>query len=153
LSYNANGRSSGNLGRFDLVPRFIDLLAVEGPDQGMRFTVQDGTYRVVARAPDEGSSTTSQLTPEGDRALDREQEAYVEAHRTRIKRRGPDIALLDGSVSRTHCLVFVDQGRASLADLMSTNGTKVNGALVRDVDLKPGDVIHVGKTKLRVEEG
>lgn len=135
------------------MPRFIDLVAVEGPDRGMRFTVEDGTYRVIARAPDEGPSSTSQLTPDGDRALDGEQVAAVEGHRTRIKKRGPDVTLQDGSVSRTHCIVFVDKGKASLADLMSTNGTKVNGVIVRDVDLKPGDVVHVGKTKLRVDQG
>lgn len=142
--------------------RFIDLVAIEGPDKGMRFTVEDGTYRVVARAPDEGTSTTSQLTRDGDRALDKEQEAYVDGlfaargtggDRTRIKKRGPDIVLSDGSVSRTHCLLFVDKGKASVADLMSTNGTKVNGATIRDVVLAPGDVVHVGKTKLRVQEG
>jgi pSer/pThr/pTyr-binding forkhead associated (FHA) protein len=36
---------------------------------------------------------------------------------------------------------------------MSTNGTRVNGTPITDVDLREGDVIHLGKTRLRVEEG
>jgi pSer/pThr/pTyr-binding forkhead associated (FHA) protein len=143
------------------VARFVDLVAIEGPDKGMRYTVEEGTYRVLARAPDERQSTL-QMTPDGDRALDREQEQLVDdvfkgrqsgGTRTAAKKRGPDIVLRDGSVSRTHAMVFVDKKAASVVDLMSTNGTKVNGTVVKDVDIAAGDVIHLGKTKLRVEDG
>jgi hypothetical protein len=141
--------------------RFVDLVAIEGPDKGMRFTIEENTYRVLARAADERSSTL-QMTPDGDRALDRDQAQLVDeifaarsrgSTRTQFKKRGPDIVLRDGSVSRTHALVFVEKTGASVVDLMSTNGTKVNGNIVRDVDLKEGDVIHIGKTKLRIEDG
>ena len=139
--------------------RFVDLLAVEGPDKGMRFTIAENTYRVLARASDERSSTL-QMTPDGDRALGKEQEALVDdvlgtrrGVRTQFTRRGPDIVLRDGSVSRTHALVFVDKGAVSVVDLMSTNGTKLNGNLVKDVDVREGDVIHIGKTKLKIEDG
>ena len=139
--------------------RFVDLVAIEGPEKGMRYSIEEGTYRVLARAQDERNSTL-QMTPEGDRAFDREQEKLVDelmarsrGPRTHMKKRGPDIVLKDGSVSRTHALVFVDKESTSVADLMSTNGTKVNGAVVKDVELKPGDVIHIGKTKLKVEDG
>jgi hypothetical protein len=133
------------------VARFVDLVAIEGPDKGMRYTVEEGTYRVLARVSDDKASTL-QMTVDGDRALDRDQEQLV-GTRTGKKRRGPDIVLRDGSVSRTHALVFVEKTGASVVDLMSTNGVKVNGNMVKDVDLKPGDVIHIGKTKLKVEDG
>lgn len=137
--------------------RFVDLVAVEGPDKGMRFTIEENTYRVLARQSDERSSTL-QMTPDGDRALDQEQAQYVDdvlsrRTRTQFKKRGPDIVLRDGSVSRTHALVFVEKGAVSVVDLMSTNGTKVNGNVIKDVDVKEGDVIHLGKTKLKVEDG
>ncbi len=137
--------------------RFVDLVAVEGPDKGMRFTIEENTYRVLARQSDERSSTL-QMTPDGDRALDRELEQHVDdvlsrRTRTSFKKRGPDIVLRDGSVSRTHALVFVEKNVVSVVDLMSTNGTKVNGAQIKDVDVKEGDVIHLGKTKLKVEDG
>lgn len=138
--------------------RFVDLVAVEGPDKGMRYTVEEGTYRVLARASEDLAASTIQMTPDGDRALDKQQEALVDdvlgqRTRTAVRKRGPDVALRDTSVSRTHALVFVEKQSASVVDLMSTNGTKLNGALVKDVDIKAGDVIHIGKTKLRVEDG
>ncbi|HEY4222534.1 MAG TPA: FHA domain-containing protein [Myxococcota bacterium] len=141
--------------------RFVDLVAVEGPDKGMRYTVEQGTYRVLARSSDERASTL-QMTSDGDRALDKEQETLVDevfkgrasgGTRTAAKKRGPDIVLRDQSVSRTHALVFVEKASASVVDLMSTNGTKLNGSLVKDVDIVAGDVIHIGKTKLKVEDG
>lgn len=141
--------------------RFVDLLAVEGPDKGMRYSVEEGTYRVLARSQDDSQSTL-QMTPEGDRALDKEAQARVDElfnsrasgrSRTGFRRRGPDVVLKDGSVSRTHAMVFVDKDTVSVADLMSTNGTKVNGSVVADLDLREGDVIQIGKTRLRIEEG
>jgi len=140
--------------------RFVDLVAVEGPDKGMRFTIEGGSYRVLARAQDDSTSTV-QMTPDGSRVLDNDAQARADQHlsrgadrsRTAFRRRGPDIVLKDGSVSRTHALVFVEDETISVADLMSTNGTKVNGQGVTDADVREGDVIHLGKTKLRVEPG
>lgn len=141
--------------------RFVDLEVVSGPEEGMRYTVESGTYRVLGRAGDDTESTV-QMNREGDRVLDSDQQAVVEGMldaradrgvRTRFKRRGPDILLHDGSVSRTHALIFVDESGISVADLMSTNGTRVNGAHVHDVDVLPGDVVQVGQSKLRVCEG
>ncbi|MFZ9888133.1 MAG: FHA domain-containing protein [Myxococcota bacterium] len=142
------------------MPRFVDLVVLSGPETGMRYTVETGTYRVIGRAGDDHESTL-QLSRAGDRLLDAEQQAVVESVlnsradrgvRTRIKRRGPDILLGDGSVSRTHALVFVDESGTSVADLMSTNGTKVNGTLVTDIDVEPGDVLQVGQSRLRVDD-
>ncbi len=67
--------------------------------------------------------------------------------------RGPssDTRLTDLKVSRTHCQVQVDGGHFRLTDLGSRRGTRVNGHLVLSADLKPGDVIRVGHTELRLE--
>jgi pSer/pThr/pTyr-binding forkhead associated (FHA) protein len=143
--------------------RFVDLVVVEGPDRGMRYTIEEGSYRVLARAQDDSASTV-QMTPDGDRLLDGPAHGRAEEHfsrrggapdrsRTAFRKRGPDIVLRDTSVSRTHALVFIERDVSSVADLMSTNGTRVNGAPISDVDLREGDVIHLGKTKLRVEAG
>lgn len=129
----------------------------------MRYTIEEGSYRVLARAQDDSTSTV-QMTPDGARLLDRAAEGRAEElfarrspgadrSRTAFRKRGPDIILRDTSVSRTHALVFVAADAISVADLMSTNGTRVNGSSIADVDLQGGDVIHLGKTKLRVEEG
>ena len=136
---------------------FVDLLAIEGPAEGMRYTLESGTYRVLGRTGDPTDSTV-QMNRAGDRLLDPDQQRLLDSVasrgvRTRFKKRGADILVDDGSVSRTHAAVFADETGASVADLMSTNGTKVNGAPIDDVDLREGDVIQVGQTKLRVEHG
>jgi pSer/pThr/pTyr-binding forkhead associated (FHA) protein len=144
------------------MPRFVDFVVVEGPDRGMRFTVEEGSYRVLARAQDDSTSTV-QMTADGDRLLDPQANSRAEQlfarrsssdrSRTAFRKRGPDIVLKDGSVSRTHALLFVDKEAVSVADLMSTNGTRVNGQGITDTDLRAGDVVHLGKTRLRVDEG
>jgi len=57
------------------------------------------------------------------------------------------IALDDDKVSATHARIDVDDGRALLTDLGSTNGTQVNGEIISGpVRLRPDDVIRVGNT-------
>ena len=65
-------------------------------------------------------------------------------------RRERDVLLDDEKVSRTHAMVFLDEEGASIVDLVSTNGTLVNGRRVRDKDLAPGDLINIGKTRFLV---
>jgi len=67
--------------------------------------------------------------------------------------RGPSTAtrLADRRVSRTHCQVQVDGGNFRLTDLDSRTGTLVNGQPAPKRDLKPGDVIRIGGTELRLE--
>ncbi len=59
----------------------------------------------------------------------------------------------DPSVSRRHAEIFLEQGRAFIRDLGSSNGTWINGAPVgRDpVELKPGQQIFVGHVPLLIE--
>jgi pSer/pThr/pTyr-binding forkhead associated (FHA) protein len=135
--------------------RVVDLVVVEGPDRGERFAVEENSYRVLVRGQDDFGASTQQMTAEGDHIFDDAQQSLIDElsgrSRTAFKKRGHDIALRDGSVSRTHALVFVDRESVSVADLMSTNGTRVNGAGITDCNLREGDVIHVGKSRLRVE--
>jgi len=68
-----------------------------------------------------------------------------------------DIAPHDSELSRNHCL-FETVGECGLrvTDLASANGTFVNGSRLgaEGVELKPGDVIRVGTSRLTVvEEG
>lgn len=141
-------------------PQLIDLIVAKGENEGMRYTIEKGTYRVMGRF-EENPTITEQLTPEGDRGLNPDQQELVNKHissharSTRLKhqKRGPDILLDDPSISRTHCMVFIDESGASLADLMSTNGTRVNGTRVQDDVLNERDIIHIGTTKLIVVAG
>ena len=64
------------------------------------------------------------------------------------------IVLDDDKVSSTHACIDVTDGRATLSDLESTNGTQVNGEPVTaSVQLKPRDTIQVGNTVLEYGEG
>lgn len=55
-----------------------------------------------------------------------------------------DIVLDDKRVSRHHAEVSKQGNRWVLRDIGSTNGTAVNGKIVREAVLKPGDTISLG---------
>ncbi|MGY0061233.1 FHA domain-containing protein [Streptomyces sp. LZ34] len=64
-----------------------------------------------------------------------------------------DVPLDDPDVSRLHCAVTVaDDGRVTITDLGSTNGTEVDGAPVgpRAVPLPPGALLRIGESALRL---
>ena len=61
--------------------------------------------------------------------------------------RGCDIVLNDSTVSRRHACLDRKEGLYVITDLVSTNGTKVNGEKITgSAVLKAGDVITVGTT-------
>ena len=63
-----------------------------------------------------------------------------------------DIHLEDTFVSSKHALFEVDHRGLVVEDLLSTNGTQVNGSdISQPTMLSPGDRVEVGDTILRVE--
>ncbi|MDX3849054.1 FtsK/SpoIIIE domain-containing protein [Streptomyces sp. AK02-01A] len=67
-----------------------------------------------------------------------------------------DVPLDDPDVSRLHCAVTVtEDGRVSVADLGSTNGTVLDGVPVgeRPVPLLPGALLRLGESALRLTVG
>ncbi|WP_406467020.1 FHA domain-containing protein [Streptomyces sp. NBC_01594] len=67
-----------------------------------------------------------------------------------------DVPLDDPDVSRLHCAVTVSEdGQVSVTDLGSTNGTSLDGAEVHDrpVRLKPGALLRLGESTLRLASG
>ena len=54
------------------------------------------------------------------------------------------IAVVDPSVSRKHCLIGWQDGRFRVRDLDSRNGTLVNGTVIEEQWLQPGDQIAAG---------
>ncbi|MFE2018696.1 FHA domain-containing protein [Streptomyces sp. NPDC059499] len=67
-----------------------------------------------------------------------------------------DVPLDDPDVSRLHCAVTVSEdGRVSVADLRSTNGTALDGTEIgeRPVPLTPGALLRLGESTLRLTAG
>ena len=62
--------------------------------------------------------------------------------------RGNTIVIEDGSVSRRHAAIKIDQMRYEIADMNSTNGVLVNGARIHKVFLRNGDIITIGTTEM-----
>ena len=57
-----------------------------------------------------------------------------------------EISLLDGLVSRRHCVIRKDGDGFRLQDLESRNNTFVSGVPIRDRVLDPGDEIRIGNS-------
>jgi transcriptional regulator with GAF, ATPase, and Fis domain len=58
------------------------------------------------------------------------------------------VAPSDSAVSRRHCVVEWQDGRARITDLGSHNGTLVNGIPVNQRELTHGDVLRIGLSEL-----
>lgn len=67
--------------------------------------------------------------------------------------RGPEcqVRFTSDGVSRQHCRLHVEDGRATLRDLSGGNGTLVNGALLTEERvLRDGDQVQIGPVALAV---
>ncbi len=65
-----------------------------------------------------------------------------------VGRKEGDLLLDDPLVSGRHCQIFARGADYVLQDLGSTNGTMVDGRLVREIVLKPGNEVAIGGTRL-----
>jgi eukaryotic-like serine/threonine-protein kinase len=63
-----------------------------------------------------------------------------------------EICLHDLYVAKDHCHVEVADGRIVVTAQASASGTLVNDAKITQQELKPGDVIRAGNSRLRLEE-
>lgn len=62
-----------------------------------------------------------------------------------------DIAIEHPSISSSHCQLVVTETKATLKDLGSTNGTFLDGQLVEEAVLKPGQKFHLGEVAMLFE--
>ncbi|MET9589379.1 FHA domain-containing protein [Streptomyces sp. NPDC006516] len=126
-----------SLGEPPLVDGAVLSLQVPGEDEAADATVPAQLH--VVAGPDAGGV---HLLHGGQIRIGRSAEA--------------DVPLDDPDVSRLHCAVTVSEdGRVSVADLGSTNGTSLDGTEVRDrpVRLVPGALLRLGESTLRLAPG
>ncbi len=62
-----------------------------------------------------------------------------------------DVRLDSPKISRRHCCIALAYDRVILKDLGSRNGVRVNGELVDETRLQPGDEIAIGHLIYRLE--
>jgi len=67
-----------------------------------------------------------------------------------LGRKGSDITIKDLKVSKKHARIKEIESKIIIEDLNSTNGTFVNNERIIVVELKSGDLISIGDTKMRV---
>jgi hypothetical protein len=134
------------------------------------FGIQAGTVRPVEEEPaaaDSGrtmvySSAGRLAQPLEERARSRDQTALLLLDGRRLvvgpsgvtlgRSRECDIVLQDPNVSRKHAEVRPRGGSWVVADLGSTNGSRLNGHPIQGSEVvKPGDQIEVGSTRLTFE--
>jgi pSer/pThr/pTyr-binding forkhead associated (FHA) protein len=147
----------------DLVtPRGTSLngsrLAYEALRQGDVLTVESWTFRVEWLSPDESPTAREDLFNLEPAPLTYALEHAASKRMLRPnravcivgRRRGCDIMVDDARVSRAHALLMTYQGYPAVFDLLSANGTQVNGEPVGFRLLNDGDELHIGDSRLRV---
>lgn len=141
---------------------------IDGPNKGMVFHLEKGTCKVVGRALSDPHQTTM-FNVDLTLALDESTKNIVQQYISRqfkkpVKSGGPsdsglgsfkrtsDVILDDVSISRLHAMIFYDDIGVGVLDLVSKNGTFVNGEEVESRLLRKGDAVEIGETKIIYQE-
>jgi uncharacterized protein len=160
------GEVRGGLAPGIKLPR-AGFRVTEGPDTGLTFQLEQGSCRAIGRAAVDPNRTAvfsvdvALALDEGTRGLILQ---YIQKQFQRVAaeeggaaeqlggfRRAPDVVLTDASLSRLHAMLFSDGDRVAVLDLVSKNGTYVNGQEVESRMLARGDVIELGDTAIAFE--
>ncbi len=148
------------------LPR-ANFKVVDGPDTNMTFQLERGTCRAIGRASVDLKSTAVfnvDIALELDEGTKRLILQYVGSQFRKSKgiekeskdevgsfRRMPDIVFTDNSLSKLHAMLFYDETGVGILDLVSKNGTFVNGEEVESKLLESGDAIELGETTVTFE--
>lgn len=149
----------------------VTFVVVEGKNKGEKIEVEKGTCRAIGRSLDDRESTRI-FSVDSSVSLDEASKRVVMQYVARqfnktsgVNKitsfgseeilgfvRAGDFQLRDLAISRLHAMIFHDEsGTVGVLDLVSKNGTYVNGAEVESKILKKGDLVTIGGTKLRYE--
>ncbi len=147
------------------------FLVVEGKNKGTKIEVDKGTCRAIGRSLDDAERTKF-FSVDAAATMDDNSKKLVMQYLSRQFQQGGgavsrkvegresyggfvranDFQVRDSAVSRLHAMIFFDgSGAIGILDLVSRNGTFVNGAEVESKALKKGDLITIGGTKIRFE--
>lgn len=147
------------------LPR-VTFRVSKGPDTNMTFQIEESTCRTIGRAMGDPHKT-SVFNVDISMALDESTKGLVMKYISRqfqdakVRggegehlggfRRTSDVTLTDPSLSRLHAMFFSYGGRVGILDLVSKNGTYVNGQEIESAMLDKGDIVEVGETTIVFE--
>jgi len=137
---------------------------ISGPNKGLSFHLERFTCKAVGRALTDPNKTAMFSNVDISLALDENTKGLVKHYigkqfkdvksgdgDTGSFKRTPDVILDDTAVSRLHAMIFFGGTGAGILDMVSRNGTFVNGEEVESRALKKGDAIEIGETKIIFE--
>lgn len=146
----------------------VNLRVIGGSDEGVAFDLKAGQCRAMGRSSVDPSTKTTVMSVDWAISLDEETKGLVLQYisqqfrkpmESEIKskdrigafKRAPDIVFNDNAMSRLHAMIFFDEIGVGILDLVSKNGTYVNGDEIESRLLKSGDTIEMGETKIIFE--
>lgn len=146
--------------------KVLEIEVVEGHNKGLTFKMPKGTCRAIGRAL-EDTERTQVIDEHAVIGLDDSTKQIILNYITQQLgeketgssstasdlgsfQRLPDLSLTDNSISRLHAMLFHGPGGLGILDLVSKNGTFVNGVEVESKFLDPDDIITIGHSKLRL---
>lgn len=123
--------------------------------------VKLGSLRISCRFT-EGPDARTDLPDLRDKWIDHEDHDYLHIDTsegpiqhplrrplTLIGNRKPSkLRLEHSSLSGCHCVIFVDQSRCWVVDLLSAHGTKLEGQRVEAAELRAGGLLHIGHVQI-----
>jgi pSer/pThr/pTyr-binding forkhead associated (FHA) protein len=129
----------------------IHLTALRSVESSLARLLEDSgpeLSEVLNQLPQDSAMLVSLIGPsKGARFL-------LDAERTSVGRASDnEIFLDDVTVSRKHAEIARREGKYSLKDLGSLNGTYLNGEIVNETFLKDGDELQIGKFRMHFFRG
>lgn len=140
---------------------------VSGTNKGLTFHIDRLTCKAIGRSITDPNKTAmfnvevSLSLDEGTKGLiqhyigrqfkDTKKVEASGAGATGPFKRTSDVILDDVAISRLHAMVFFGETGVGILDLVSKNGTFVNGEEIESRLLKKGDMIEMGETKIIFE--
>ena len=144
--------------------RRLSFRVTSGPDAGLSFQLDSRTCRAIGRSSDD-FERTSVFKMDLALSLDQGTKSLILKYITRQFasedsespdslggfRRAADVVLTDLALSKLHAMIFAGDDKVGILDLVSKNGTFVNGNEVESCFLRPGDILELGETKIEFE--
>lgn len=157
----------------EIIPRkTLAVFSIEaGEDAGVKFQLEPGTCKAIGRKLEDGAQTQI-FNMDFNMTLDEQTKKLIKNYFVKTSKkkktpvsevkasatldsdlgsftRLPDLIMNDPGVSRLHAMIFHDSVNVGVLDLVSRNGTYVNGQEIEATLLNSGDEIRIGNSAFR----